>query len=135
MREACSPQFEISSIMLTQTNLDQLLDNVKFDGNGLAGAIIQDAVTNQVLMFAFLNREALRLTLETGKMHYWSRSRQKLWLKGETSGHVQTVREVRIDCDNDAFLFLVDQKGGACHAGFKSCFYRVLEAAGWREDG
>lgn len=120
---------------LTETNLDALLDSVKFDANGLAGAIIQDAATHEVLMFAFLNREALRLTLETGKMHYWSRSRQKLWLKGETSGHIQTVREVRIDCDQDAFLFRVDQLGGACHTGYRSCFYRALEPAGWVESG
>lgn len=121
--------------MLTKANLDELLDAVKFDANGLAGAIIQDAVTHEVLMFAFLNREALRLTFETGKMHYWSRSRQKLWLKGETSGHVQTVREARVDCDQDAFVFMVEQKGGACHTGYRSCFYRVLGESGWSVDG
>lgn len=120
---------------LTNANPDGLLDQIKFDDKGLAGAIIQDAATGQVLMFAFLNREALRLTLETGKMHYWSRSRQKLWLKGESSGHIQTVKEARVDCDQDALVFKVEQKGGACHMGFYSCFYRRLDENGWVEDG
>jgi phosphoribosyl-AMP cyclohydrolase len=120
---------------LTNTDIDALLDGVKFDDKDLAGAIVVDAETGQVLMFAFLNREALRLTLETGKMHYWSRSRQKLWLKGETSGHTQDVVETRIDCDQDAFLFKVRQHGGACHAGYYSCFYRKLDADGWQTDG
>lgn len=111
------------------------LDLVKFDDRGLAAAIIQDAATGEVLMCAFLNREALRLTFETGKMHYWSRSRQKLWLKGETSGHIQSVREARIDCDGDALVFKVDQEGGACHTGFYSCFYRKLEDGAWTEEG
>jgi phosphoribosyl-AMP cyclohydrolase len=86
-------------------------------------------------MCAFVNREALRRTFETGKMHYWSRSRQKLWLKGETSGHVQVVREARVDCDADALLFKVEQQGGACHTGYYSCFYRRLGRDGWVEDG
>lgn len=121
---------------LTQAEIDALLDQVKYDDKGLAGAIIQDAANDQVLMFAFLNRDALRRTLETGKMHYWSRSRQKLWLKGETSGHTQIVQEVRVDCDMDAFLFRVDQIGGACHVGYRSCFYRRLdEADGWVVEG
>jgi phosphoribosyl-AMP cyclohydrolase len=111
------------------------LEQVKFDDRGLAAAIVQDAETGRLLMFAFLNSEALRLTLETGKMHYWSRSRQKLWLKGESSGHVQTVREVRLDCDGDALLFRVDQKGGACHTGYYSCFFRRLDRQGWIEEG
>lgn len=120
---------------LTQANLETLLDAVKYDDKGLAAAIIQDATTNEVVMCAFLNREALRLTLETRKMHYWSRSRQKLWLKGETSGHIQTVKEVRLDCDADAFVFKVDQKGGACHTGYYSCFFRRLGEQGWIEEG
>lgn len=119
----------------TENRYDALLEKVNFDANGLAGAIVQDAATREILMFAYVNREALRLTLETGKMHYWTRSRKKLWLKGETSGHVQTVKEVRIDCDQDAFLFLVEQKGGACHTGYRSCFYRVLDGKSWRESG
>ena len=120
---------------LTNVNIEELLDSVKFDDKGLAGAIIQDAATGQVMMLAFLNREALRLTMETGKMHYWSRSRQKLWLKGESSGHIQVVKEAWVDCDQDAFVFKVEQKGGACHTGFYSCFYRRLDADGWMEDG
>ncbi len=120
---------------LTQANLDSLLEGIKYDNNGLVAAIIQDATTNEVLMCAFLNRQSLRLTLETGRMHYWSRSRQKLWLKGETSGHTQTVKEVRLDCDADAFVFKVEQKGGACHTGYYSCFYRRLDGQGWTEEG
>ena len=120
---------------LTQTDLDALLGGVKYDEKGLAAAIVQDMASGEVLMCAFLNREALRKTLQTGLMHYWSRSRQKLWLKGETSGHVQAVREVRIDCDGDAFVFKVEQTGGACHTGFYSCFFRRLDAQGWVEDG
>lgn len=120
---------------LTQADLNTLVDNLKYDDHGLIAAILQDARTGEVLMCAFLNREALRLTLETGKMHYWSRSRRKLWLKGETSGHFQTVKEVRLDCDADAFVFKIEQQGGACHTGFYSCFYRRLDEQGWVEDG
>ena len=120
---------------LTPADLETLLDGIKFDSQGLAAAIVQDGATREVLMCAFLNREALRLTIESGKMHYWSRSRQKLWLKGETSGHVQRVREVRVDCDGDALVFMVEQIGGACHTGYYSCFYRRLGAEGWEAVG
>ena len=120
---------------LTQTNLDRLLDGIKFDAHGLTVAIIQDAATLEVIMCAFMNRDALHKTFETGQMHYWSRSREKLWLKGETSGHVQTVRSVRLDCDADALVFQVDQIGGACHTGYYSCFYRRLGPDGWEEQG
>jgi phosphoribosyl-AMP cyclohydrolase len=106
--------------------IDAFLDLLKFDANGLLPAIVQDASNGDVLMFAFTNRDALRRTLETGTMHYWSRSRRKLWLKGETSGHTQQVRELRVDCDADVVLVKVDQAGGACHTGYRSCFYRVL---------
>lgn len=112
-----------------------VLAPVKFDDRGLASAIVLDHATGEPLMFAFINREALEKTLETGLMHYWSRSRGKLWLKGETSGHTQTVREARIDCDGDAIVFRVEQKGGACHTGHRSCFYRVLGPEGWGETG
>lgn len=78
-------------------------------------------------MLAYMNDEALRKTIETGKAHYWSRSRNKMWLKGESSGHFQLVKEVRIDCDEDAVLLLVEQEGGACHTGYKSCFYRTVD--------
>ncbi len=93
----------------------------------LIPAIAQDAETGEVLMLAYMNKEALQKTMETGKAHYWSRSRKKLWLKGESSGHVQMVKEIRIDCDEDTILMKVKQEGGACHMGYRSCFYRDLE--------
>ncbi|MFH1707740.1 MAG: phosphoribosyl-AMP cyclohydrolase [Planctomycetota bacterium] len=94
---------------------------------GLVTAVAQDAVTGEVLMVAFMNEEAFKRTVATGKAHYFSRSRNKLWLKGEESGHVQTVREIRVDCDGDAIVMKVAQKGAACHDGYISCFYRRLE--------
>ncbi|MEL8054771.1 MAG: phosphoribosyl-AMP cyclohydrolase [Pseudomonadota bacterium] len=97
----------------------------KFNADGLVAAIAQDAETDEVLMLAWMNAEALTATLKTGRATYWSRSRASLWIKGETSGHVQEVTEVRIDCDQDAVLLKVRQKGGACHTGRKSCFYRI----------
>jgi len=105
-------------------------EGMKFDEHGLLAAIVQDATNNEILMQAFMNEEALRLTLETGIAHYYSRSRKKLWKKGESSGHVQKVREIRIDCDQDAIVMKVDQVGGACHTGFRSCFYRLVNADG-----
>lgn len=94
-------------------------------GEGLVPAVVQDYATGEVLMLAYMNRESWLKTLETQKAHYWSRSRNCLWLKGETSGHFQIVREVRIDCDEDTVLLKVDQIGGAaCHTGHRSCFYR-----------
>ena len=106
----------------------ELLDNVKYDANGLATAVAQDHETGEILMLAYMNAATLRRTLETGIMTYWSRSRQEVWVKGQTSGHVQEVIEIRIDCDGDALLFKVKQHGGAaCHTGFKSCFHRRLE--------
>ena len=95
--------------------------------NGLILAIVQDQLSREVLMCAFMNREALEKTVETGIAHFWSRSRQQLWKKGETSGHVQKIKEIRIDCDMDSLLLLVEQTGGACHMGYRSCFYRNLE--------
>lgn len=100
------------------------LDELKFDEKGLIPVITQDAATKQVLMLAYANREAMALTLEKGTVHYYSRSRQSLWHKGETSGHFQKVREIFYDCDGDAVLILVDQIGAACHTGKFSCFYR-----------
>ena len=94
---------------------------------GLLPAIVQNAGTGKVLMLAYMNELAWEKTLETGTAHYWSRSRQKLWLKGESSGHFQRVVEIRIDCDEDAILLLIEQKGGACHTGYRSCFYRTIE--------
>ena len=102
---------------------------VHFGEYGLAPAIAQDAETGEVLMLAWMNQQALERTLESGKAHFWSRSRGKLWLKGETSGNVMAVREVRIDCDEDAILLLVDPAGPACHTGDTSCFHRRLDHA------
>jgi phosphoribosyl-AMP cyclohydrolase len=108
-----------------------MIENANFRlqkaGEDLVIAIAQDNDSKEVLMVAFMNREALERTLETGKMHYFSTSRKKLWFKGETSGHHQVVKEVRIDCDGDALLFLVKQHGSACHEGYDSCFFRKLE--------
>ncbi len=96
-------------------------------GKGLVPAVVQDYETNEVLMLAYMNRESWHKTLETGKAHYWSRSRDSLWLKGEQSGNFQIVREIRIDCDEDTVLLKVDQIGGAaCHTGHRSCFYRRM---------
>lgn len=100
---------------------------VKMAGEDLAIAIVQDSESKEILMVAFMNQEALRLTLATGKMHYYSTSRRKLWLKGESSGHNQIVKEARIDCDGDALLFMVEQLGAACHKGYGSCFFRRME--------
>lgn len=104
-----------------------MIDELNFDEKGFVTAIVQDAENHEVLMTAFMNREAVEKTLETGLAHYWSRSRQKLWQKGETSGHVQEVKEIRADCDTDALLLKVHQKGVACHTGHRSCFYHTLK--------
>jgi phosphoribosyl-AMP cyclohydrolase len=110
------------------------LDQVRWAADGLVAAIAQDAASGKVLTLAWMNREALERTVETGEAHYWSRSRRRLWRKGEESGHVQTVREVRLDCDNDALLLLVEQAGGiACHTGRERCFFQRLERGRWVE--
>ncbi|MDH3976350.1 MAG: phosphoribosyl-AMP cyclohydrolase [Deltaproteobacteria bacterium] len=102
-------------------------DKVKFDEKGLVPAITQDFKSGHVLMMAYMNLEAFEKTIETGKVHYYSRSRKKLWLKGESSGHVQAVREIFLDCDGDTVLIKVDQEKAACHTGRYSCFYRKVE--------
>jgi phosphoribosyl-AMP cyclohydrolase len=108
------------------------IDEIAWTTDGLVPAIVQDAATGTVLMFAWMNREALARTAATGEAHYWSRSRQRLWRKGEESGHVQRVQELRIDCDADAVLLRVDQTGGiACHTGRERCFFRRLEDGRW----
>lgn len=110
------------------------LDTVRWNEAGLVPAIAQDVVTGKVLTLAWMNREALVRTRETRSAHYWSRSRAKLWKKGETSGHLQKVQEIRIDCDADAILLLVEQTGGiACHTGHERCFFRRLEGDDWLE--
>ena len=112
----------------------KLLKEVDFEkGGGLLPVVVQDATTGQVLMQAYVNREALEKTLQTGYAHYYSRSRKKLWKKGETSGNVQLVKEVKLDCDGDSLLYLVEQKGNACHTGAYSCFYRTLAEDGSAE--
>ncbi|MFH0911356.1 MAG: phosphoribosyl-AMP cyclohydrolase [Planctomycetota bacterium] len=110
------------------------IDTLKFDDQGLLPCVVQDADTNEVLMVAYMSRESLRRTLEKGLCTFFSRSRQALWLKGETSGHTQEVREVRLDCDSDTLLIRVKQNGAACHAGFYSCFYRRLRPDGTLEE-
>lgn len=104
--------------------------NYKFNNDGLIPAILQDSKTGRVLMMAWMNELALKKTFETGLMHYWSRSRQKLWLKGETSGNTQKVVSSFIDCDADALLFKIEQQGGACHTGFESCFFQPIARDG-----
>ena len=104
-----------------------LLDQLKFDQNGLIAAIIQDYQTGDVLMFAYMNREAVEKTLQGPYVTFWSRSRKKLWVKGEESGHTQEVKGVFYDCDADALLIQVDQKVAACHEGYRSCFFRKIE--------
>ena len=108
----------------------QILDGLKFDSNGLIPAIIQDFENNDVLMMGYMNREAVQRTLESGHATFWSRSRQKYWVKGETSGHTQDMRSLAFDCDADTLLIKVDQKGGACHEGYRSCFFRVVSPNG-----
>ena len=108
------------------------LDAVRWDGTGLVPAIAQDAASGRILMVAWMNREALRETAATGRAVYWSRSRGRLWRKGEESGHAQSVKALRLDCDGDVVLLEVDQSGGiACHTGRQSCFFRQLEAGQW----
>jgi len=108
------------------------LDKVKWAADGLVPAIAQDAASGRVLNLAWMNREALARTVETGEAHYWSRSRAKLWRKGEESGHVQKVKSLRLDCDEDVVLLEVEQEGGiACHTGRQSCFFQRLENGQW----
>lgn len=107
---------------------DKMLSLLKFNDKGLLTAIAQDHLTNEVLMVAFMDLEAFQKTVESGKAHYFSRSRGKLWLKGESSGHVQVVRDILIDCDGDAVLMKIEQMGGgACHTGYRSCFFRDIK--------
>jgi phosphoribosyl-AMP cyclohydrolase len=111
------------------------LDMVNWDSSGLVPVIAQEYKTGKVLMFAWMNREALQLTNDTQQAVYWSRSRNKLWRKGEESGHTQTVHEIRLDCDEDVVLLSVEQKGGiACHTGRHSCFFKKLDNQTWKID-
>jgi len=105
-------------------------DKLKFDANGLIPAIVQEQKNGRVLMFAWMNRASLEKTIATGKTHFWSRSRQKFWMKGETSGHTQTVKDIAFDCDGDVLLVQVEQNGAACHEGYLSCFFRSVQNDG-----
>ena len=114
--------------------VDSWLDEVLWDEQGLVPAIAQDAITGEILMFAWMNRESLALTAETGQATYWSRSRGRLWRKGEESGHAQKVLELRVDCDKDVVLMKIEQVGGiACHTGRRSCFFNRLDDSQWRD--
>lgn len=113
---------------------DAWLDEIKWDGDGLVPVIAQDHQSSRVLMFAWMNRDSLALTVTEGIAVYWSRSRQKLWRKGESSGHQQQVKSIRLDCDNDVILLSIEQLGGiACHTGRESCFYKELQGGQWLE--
>jgi len=120
-----TPAFTATPVSFTEAELDR----ITYNADGLVGAIVQDAADGAVLMFAWMNAESLRRTLDTGRTWFWSRSRQEFWCKGETSGDRQYVRAVRYDCDGDALLVTVDQEGaGACHTGNRSCFFRAFGA-------
>jgi len=116
-------------LQLSETEIEDFVEKVNFEkGNGLVPAVIQDASNNRVLMQAYMNEEALRLTLASGKMHFWSRNRGRIWLKGEESGHHSLAQNALLDCDNDAILFKVQQIGPACHTGEETCFHKPLIA-------
>jgi phosphoribosyl-AMP cyclohydrolase len=122
----------VSNVPISPSPESNWLDTVKWDANGLVCAIAQEQGSGRILMVAWMNREALSRTAESSTAVYWSRSRGKLWHKGEESGHVQTVREIRLDCDGDAIVLSVEQAGGiACHTGRHSCFYSRLEGDRW----
>ena len=108
--------------------MKESLSEIKYDSSGLVPAIVQDSVTDEVLMLAYMNAESLQLTVETGETWFWSRSRQELWHKGATSGNVQHVVEVRVDCDTDTLLIRIQPAGPACHTGNRTCFYRELHS-------
>jgi phosphoribosyl-AMP cyclohydrolase len=108
-------------------------DRLKYNSDGLIPAIVQDHATGRVLMMAWMNQASLQSTIETGKTHFWSRSRKKFWMKGESSGHTQTVKDIAFDCDGDTLLIQVEQVGAACHEGYRSCFFRSVGIDGKAE--
>jgi phosphoribosyl-AMP cyclohydrolase len=128
----CASKNRLSSSHQLVCNADGMsfLDQLKYNADGLIPAIVQEQSTGRVLMMAWMNRASLETTLQTGRTHFWSRSRQKFWMKGETSGHTQTVKEISFDCDQDTLLIQVDQTGAACHEGYKSCFFRSVDPSG-----
>ncbi|WP_455208068.1 phosphoribosyl-AMP cyclohydrolase [Kaarinaea lacus] len=112
----------------------QWLDTIKWTADGLVPVIAQDAASGKVMMFAWMNKESLQLSVQEGRAIYWSRSRKKLWRKGEESGHVQNIKDIRLDCDNDVILLAIEQVGGiACHTGRERCFYKQLQDGQWVE--
>jgi phosphoribosyl-AMP cyclohydrolase len=119
-----------SATYLIALKVMTILDNLKFNADGLIPAIIQEQATGRVLMMAWMNKEAIQRSLEEGKTVFWSRSRQKYWIKGESSGHVQKIKDIAFDCDGDTLLIQVDQTGAACHEGYKSCFFRSIKEKG-----
>lgn len=110
--------------------LDSFLDSLKYDSDGLIPGVVQDATNGDVLMVAYMNRDAVAKTLTSGRACFWSRSRQTFWIKGETSGNIQAVKSVYVDCDKDCFVIKVDQTGAACHEGYRSCFFREIDSDG-----
>ena len=108
----------------------KFIEKLKFNDDGLVPAIVQEENTGRVVMMAWMNEASLKLTIETGKAHFWSRSRQKYWMKGESSGHTQEVKDIAFDCDGDTLLIQVEQHGAACHEGYKSCFFRSINEGG-----
>ncbi len=117
---------------LSEEKAEEIVDSLNFE-DGLIPAVVQNFESGEVLMVAFMNTEALSKTLETGKMYFWSRSREELWQKGEQSGNEQLVKRIRVDCDKDTLLFDVDPMGPACHKGYQSCFYREIDDEGFSE--
>ena len=115
---------------MTSSEQSDFISKLKFNADGLIPAIVQDFQTGRVLMMAWMNDASLKSTIETGKTHFWSRSRQKFWMKGESSGHTQTVKQISFDCDGDTLLIQASQNGAACHEGYQSCFFRALDADG-----
>ncbi len=115
---------------MSNDDLSDFISQLKFNADGLIPAIVQDHESGQVLMMAWMNEASLKSTIETGKTHFWSRSRQKYWMKGESSGHTQAVKRVSFDCDGDTLLIQAEQIGAACHEGYKSCFFRALGKGG-----
>ena len=110
--------------------MDDFLNSLKYDANGLIPAVVQDYKNGDVLMVAWMNRDAVKETLTSGRACFWSRSRQKFWIKGETSGNIQAVKNVYVDCDKDCFIVKVDQTGAACHEGYRTCFFREVDSNG-----
>ena len=115
---------------MSDSEVSEILERLKFDSNGLIPAIVQDHANGRVLMMAWMNATSLERSIESGYTHFWSRSRKKYWKKGESSGHLQAIRRIELDCDGDTLLIQVEQKGAACHQGYRSCFFRALTLEG-----